>query len=56
MKQAQEWLGHADPSFTLKTYVHLIDEGLGDATFLDAAVGGNRVATHPLGTPTNATA
>ena len=34
----QEWLGHADPGFTLRTYVHLLDEGLGDADFLDEAV------------------
>lgn len=38
VKQVQEWLGHADPGFTLRTYVHLMDEGLGDADFLDAAV------------------
>lgn len=38
VKQVQEWLGHADPGFTLRTYVHLIDEGLGDADFLDAAL------------------
>jgi hypothetical protein len=30
--------GHADPGFTLRTYVHLLDEGLGDADFLDVAV------------------
>jgi hypothetical protein len=35
----QEWLAHADPSFTLRTYVHLLDEGLGDADFLDELVG-----------------
>ncbi len=40
VKQVQEWLGHADPGFTLRTYVHLMDEGLGDAAFLDAAVSG----------------
>lgn len=39
IKQIQEWLGHHDPGFTLSTYVHLIDQGLGDADFLDAAVG-----------------
>lgn len=33
----QTWLGHSDPGFTLRTYVHLIDDGLGDAYFLDAA-------------------
>jgi integrase len=36
--QMSAWLGHADPSFTLRTYVHLMDEGLGDATFMDAVV------------------
>jgi len=39
VKQVQEWLGHADPGFTLRTYVHLLDEGLGDADFLDDTVG-----------------
>jgi integrase len=39
VKQVQEWLGHADPSFTLRTYVHLMDAGVGDADFLDAVVG-----------------
>lgn len=38
IKQVQEWLGHADPGFTLRTYVHLMDDGLGDADFLDTAV------------------
>lgn len=38
VKQVQEWLGHADPGFTLRTYVHLLDDGLGGAEFLDAAV------------------
>lgn len=36
--QVSAWLGHADPGFTLRTYVHLMDEGVGDAAFLDAAV------------------
>ena len=31
----QEWLGHHSPAFTLATYVHLMDGGLGDADFLD---------------------
>jgi integrase len=39
VKQVAEWLGHADPSFTLRTYVHLIDTGVGDAEFFDGAVG-----------------
>lgn len=38
VKQVQEWLGHADPGFTLRTYVHLMDEGVGDAEFMDNAV------------------
>lgn len=32
VKQVQEWLGHADSGFTLRTYVHLLDAGVGDAT------------------------
>jgi integrase len=38
VRQVAEWLGHADPAFTLRTYVHLMDEGLGGAEFLDEAV------------------
>ena len=38
IRQVSEWLGHADPAFTLRTYVHLMDDGLGDAEFLDASV------------------
>jgi integrase len=38
VKQVSEWLGHTDPSFTLRTYVHLMDEGVGDAEFFDEAV------------------
>jgi integrase len=38
VKQVAEWLGHADPSFTLRTYVHLIDDGVGAADFFDEAV------------------
>ncbi|MFN8164213.1 MAG: tyrosine-type recombinase/integrase [Solirubrobacterales bacterium] len=37
-KQGQEWLGHADPAFTLRTYVHLMDGGVGDAAFPDEIV------------------
>ncbi len=36
IRQVSAWLGHADPAFTLRCYVHLIDGGLGDADFLDA--------------------
>jgi integrase len=31
IKQVQEWLGHHSATFTLSTYVHLMDDGLGDA-------------------------
>jgi integrase len=31
IKQVQEWLGHHSATFTLATYVHLMDDGLGDA-------------------------
>src|SRR5687767_12617412 len=27
--QVQRWLGHSDPGFTMRTYVHLLDEGVG---------------------------
>jgi integrase len=37
--QVAAWLGHSDPGFTLRTYVHLMDDGVGDAAFLDDAVG-----------------
>ena len=38
VKQVQEWLGHADPGFTLRTYVHLLDDGLGGADIFDEVV------------------
>ena len=36
--QIAAWLGHSDPSFTLRTYVHARD--VGDAAFLDDVFGG----------------
>jgi integrase len=30
IRQVCDWLVHADPAFTLRTYVHLIDGGLGE--------------------------
>ena len=39
VKQVQAWLGHSDPGFTVRTYIHLMDEGVGDADFLDEVVG-----------------
>ncbi len=50
LAQVAGWLGHADPAFTLRTYIHLMDNGLGAADFLDMAVkaaeGDNWVTTH----------
>lgn len=31
IKTVQTWLGHADPAFTLRTYVHLMDRGVREA-------------------------
>jgi Phage integrase family len=45
VKQVQEWLGHSDPGFTLRTYVHLMDDGIGEADFLDGAVQVNTGST-----------
>ena len=46
VKQVSAWLGHADAAFTLRTYIHLMDGGVGDAAFLDEAVKvGNSWAT-----------
>lgn len=35
IKQVQHWLGHHSPDFTLRTYVHLMDEGVGEGLALD---------------------
>lgn len=35
VKQVQEWLGHHSPAYTLAQYVHLVDAGVGEASFLD---------------------
>jgi Phage integrase family len=46
VKQVQEWLGHATPTITLDVYVHLLDEGVGEALGLG---GGSGMATgHPV--------
>jgi integrase len=38
LKQIQTWLGHADSAFTLRTYIHLLEDGVGSADFLDDAI------------------
>ena len=53
IRQVSGWLGHADPAFTLRTYCHLIDEGLGDAVTREAW--GNGGATQHPGPAANET-
>jgi integrase len=52
VKQVSEWLGHADPAFTLRTYVHLLDAGVGGGLNLGAQ--GNAGATQGLQTAVDA--
>jgi integrase len=67
IRQVAAWLGHEDPAFTLRTYAHLMDAGLGDATFFDHLANGipneevgpkrgNSGATQHPGTAANETA
>ena len=51
VKQVQRWLGHHSPSFTLDTYIHLLDDGVGAPLVLGG--GANKVRTDP--TPLDAT-
>jgi integrase len=44
-KQVQVFLGHHKPSFTLDTYVHLLDEDMPEPVFFDVLVGGHSGAT-----------
>lgn len=50
--QVQRWLGHSDPGFTLRTYVHLLNDDLGEP--LGAPRGVSKVSAGP--TPTHAIA
>jgi hypothetical protein len=36
--QLADSLGHHDPAFSMRTYVGQLDDGLGDASFLDELV------------------
>jgi integrase len=38
VKQVQKWLGHHSPSFTLNTYIHLLNDDLGEALPLPSLV------------------
>lgn len=40
LKQVQHWLGHSSPVLTQNTYLHLMDDGLRDADFLDGLTSG----------------
>lgn len=55
VKQVQEWLGHHDPAFTLKRYVHLLDEGIGGPLDLGpiTTAGATPGATHHTETGRN---
>ena len=45
-RQLAAWLGHADPAFTLRVYVHLMDDGLGDPLRVESDNAGDN--TGPL--------
>ena len=49
IRQVAEWLGHADPAFTLRTYVHLLDAGVGEGLDLPpgATAGQHNVSKSP---------
>ena len=51
VKQVQEWLGHATATITLETYVHLMDEGVGEP--LEIGPRGNKKATERPKTAAN---
>jgi integrase len=40
--KVQRWLGHHSPAFTLSTYVHLLDDGVGAGLALDSELQGVR--------------
>lgn len=46
-RQICDWLGHHDPAFTVRTYVGTVDQGVGDAGFLDELIPVNIVADGP---------
>jgi integrase len=49
VRQVADWLGHSDPAFTLRTYVHLLDSGVGDAAFFDRLVAPSFGSTRAIG-------
>lgn len=54
--QVQRWLGHHSPAFTLSTYVHPLDSGVGGALELDVELAGGQEPTfRPMPTAAPAT-
>lgn len=49
-KQAQIWLGHHSPAFTMAVYTHLLSDDLPPSPFAAPPEGGNGVATRPAET------
>jgi integrase len=47
-KQVQRWLGHHSPAYTLATYVHLLEDELGDP--LELPNESEHVLADPTGT------
>jgi hypothetical protein len=45
--QAQRLLGHSDPGFTLRRYVHLLDDDLSEPGFLDGLESVSIVSARP---------
>jgi integrase len=43
-KQVQRWLGHHSAAFTLDTYIHLLDEDLGQPLSLHEELTGSQPA------------
>jgi len=58
MPQVQRFLGHADPGFTLRTYVHLLPEDLPSTEFFAEITteGDNKGATQATETDRNGSA
>ncbi len=52
--QIQRWIGHADPAFTLRTYVHLLNDDLGEPLDAPKSVSAVSAAPTPLDAATEA--
>jgi integrase len=54
--QVQRWLGHHSPAFTLSTYVHLLDSGVGEPLELDAELASTAPRVSHFAVPTTTAA